>query len=158
VKVDGASVMPMEDAHTTTPLQLYFNPSLSDVDDEEVIAAGKFIHWTTNHLEARSLQVQHMVRTARNLITGADGKIGLDAVAADLCCIVMDIRHQGRGDPHTVWSDLKTALAAPDAFTALLQIGRASEPGRVENLTKALKTRRDHLATKKWSRKQNDFV
>jgi hypothetical protein len=154
VKVESTSVVPMEDAHSTEPLQIYLNPTLDEVEDAEVIAAAKLIHWTGNHPDARLLQVQHMINTARGLVKEGDNRLGLDGMGADLCCVVMDIRHQGRGNFH----EMQAALLAKKPFEALLEVGAATEPERVKNLKAALATRRAALGKKKWSRAAGDFV
>ena len=52
----------------------------------EVIAAAKLIHWTGNHPDARLLQVQHMINTARGLVKEGDNRLGLDGLAAAPYC------------------------------------------------------------------------
>ena len=154
VKVEDTKVVPMEDGQSTEPLQLYFNPTLDDVEDAEVIAAAKLIHWTGNHSNARLLQVQHMINTARRLVKEADNRLGLDGLGADLCCVVMDVRHQGRAR----FDELQKALLAAKPFEALLEVGADGEPERRNNLKAALDTRRATLKKKKWSRAMGDFV
>ncbi len=78
VKVEEARVVPLEDSDSTEPLQLFLNPTLDDVEDAEVIAAAKLIHWTGHHPDVRLLQVQHMINTARRLVKEADRRLGLD--------------------------------------------------------------------------------
>ncbi|TSD86343.1 hypothetical protein FFK22_022905 [Mycobacterium sp. KBS0706] len=154
VKVEEARVIPMEDAGSTEPLQLFLNPTLDDVEDAEVIAAAKLIHWTGHHPDVRLLQVQHMINTARRLVKEADRRLGLDGRGADLCCIVMDVRHQGRAR----FDELQAALGARKPFEALLEVGGDGEPQRVQNLKAALETRRAKLKTRTWSRAAGDFV
>ena len=154
VKVEEHKSIPMEDATSTQPLQLYFNPTLDDVEDAEVVAAAKLIHWTNSHPEARLLQVQHMINTARRLTKESDKRLGLDGVGADLCCVVMDVRHQGRAG----FDDLQKALLAAKPFEALLEVGGDGEPERVKNLKAALGSRRAELKKRKWSRSMADFV
>jgi hypothetical protein len=154
VKVEGTKKVPMETKDSTEPLQLYLNPTLNDVEDAEVVAAAKLIHWTGNHPEARLLQVQHMINTARRLVKESDKRLGLDGLGADLCCVVMDVRHQGRAG----FDDLQAALLANKPYEALLEVGGHGEPERVKNLKAALVTRRATLKKKKWSRAMSDFV
>jgi hypothetical protein len=154
VKVEETKTVPMEDGSSTQPLQLYLNPTLDDVEDAEVIAAAKLIHWTNAHPDARLLQVQHMIATARRLMKEADRRLGLDGRGGDLCCVVVDVRHQGRAG----FDDLQAALARPKPFEALLEVGAQGEPGRVANLKAALASRRAGLAKKKWSSAAGDFA
>lgn len=154
VKVEENKTLPMETGNSTEALQLYLNPTLDEVEDAEVIGAAKFIHWTTNVAEARLLQVQHMVTTARALVKEADKRLGLDGKTADICCVVMDIRHQGRA----AFSDMQKALLDSKPFEALLDVGRDNEPERCNNLKAALATRRTDLKKKRWSRAMGEFV
>jgi hypothetical protein len=154
VKLATGGPIALETASTTEPLMNYLNPSLNSIEDDEVIAAGKFIHWTINHPNSQALQVSHMITNARALLVQADTRIHIDGVAGDLCCLVMDILHQGRG----AFPDMLKALHADDPFKALLAIGAIPYPDRVTTLGNALKTRRDALAQKKWSRQKTDFV
>lgn len=154
VKIEEANTVPMETKDTTEPLQLYLNPTLNDVEDAEVVAAAKLIHWTNNRPEAQLLQVQHMVNTARRLVKESDKRLGLDGLTADICCIVMDVRHQGRAG----FDELQAALLASDPFTALLAVGSHGEPERCKNLKAALTPRRAALKKRKWSRIKSDFI
>ncbi|TAZ68226.1 hypothetical protein [Rhizobium ruizarguesonis] len=154
VKVEDTKVVPLENEDSTGPLQLYFNPTLDEVEDAEVVASAKFIHWTTNHPEARLLQVQHMVNTAMRLVKEADRRLGLDGQTGDICCVIVDVRHQGRAG----FDELQHALLQSKPYEALLEVGADGEPERVANLKAALSTRRGELKKKKWSRSTGGFV
>jgi len=154
VKLTTQGSVPLETAQTTAALQDYLNPSLAGVDDEEVIAAAKFIHWTINHPETQALQVKQMVATGHAILEEADRRIGLDGVSGDLCCIVMDIRHHGRG----TFPEMLQALHAADPFKALLAIGALTFPDRVSTLRRALQPLRQQFAQKHYSRAQKDLV
>jgi hypothetical protein len=153
-KIDATRAVPLEDDNSTEPLQLYLNPTLNDVEDAEVIAAAKLIHWTVNHAGSRLLQVQHMVETARAIMKRADRRLGLDERGGDICCVVMDVLHQGRAG----FSELQAALNSARPYQTLLEVGATGEPGRVSNLKAALSSRRARLAQKRWSRSELDFV
>lgn len=51
---------PLESDRSTQPLMDYLNPSPTGVDDDEVVAAAKLIHWTVTHAGAREAQVSEM--------------------------------------------------------------------------------------------------
>lgn len=153
-KVEENQTVPFESAASTEPLSKYLNPTLESVEDEEVIAAAKFIHWTINHDGARALQVQHMVSTARRILKEADRKLGLDGVTADLCCLILDIRHQGRG----TYPEMQKSLVSSSPFDRLLEIGCFSYPERCITLKEAMKSRRTKFQKKKWSREASDFI
>jgi hypothetical protein len=154
VKIGTGAAVPLETATTTQLLMDYLNPSLAGVDDEEVIAAAKFIHWAMNYAATQELQVRHMVATGHALLIEADRRIGLDGVGGDLACIVMDIRHHGRG----TFAEMMAALRAADPFKALLAIGAIPHPERVRTLRNALVPRRAAFAAKHWNRAAGEFV
>lgn len=154
VKIEETKAVALEDKSTTEPLQLYFNPTLDEVEDAEVIAAAKFIHWTVTHAGARLLQVQHMINTAKRLVIESDKRLGLDGQTGDVCCLIMDIRHQGRAG----YDDMQAALLSKKPYEALIEVGGDGEPQRIVNLKEAMKTRRAGLRAKKWSRASGAFV
>jgi len=157
VKHSLNGIVPLESDDSTAPLMNYLNPTLTAIEDDEVVAAAKFIHWTMNHPNTQTLQVKQMVATGHAMLVHADRRLGLDNVAGDLCCIVMDILHQGRGGSGT-FPDMLKALKTSDPYKALLAIGADNEPGRVKTLKKELDARRAAFAAKHWNSAQKEFV
>jgi hypothetical protein len=154
VKHAASGTLPLETRDTTQPLMDYLNPSLAVVNDEEVVAAAKFIHWTMNHPNTQMLQVKQMVTTGHALLRRADTRLGLNDVTADLCCIVMDILHQGRG----TFAEMLQAMRANDPYKALLEVGALTQPVRVATLRRELNLRRAAFATKRWNSVQKEFI
>ena len=109
------------------------------------------------HPRTQLLQVKQMVSTGRRLLSHADKRVGLNNITGDLCCIVMDILHQGRGGAGT-FPDVLQALKSNNPYTSLLAIGAANEPVRVKTLKKELDARRDAFKDMVWNSGQNDFV
>ncbi len=154
IKNGATGPITLETATTTEALMNYLNPSLAGVDDDEVIAAAKFIHWTMNHPNTQMLQVKQMVATGHALLKRADTRLGLNNITGDLCCIVMDILHQGRG----TFGEMLQAMRASDPYKALLSIGSIPQPERVATLRKELNARRDAFKQKRWNSAQKEFV
>ncbi|MDB5580974.1 MAG: hypothetical protein JWR80_6150 [Bradyrhizobium sp.] len=162
----GGQLVQLEDNNGTAKLQTYLNSDPHAVDDAEIVAAARLIHWTINVEAMRSLQVEHMIATAKLHTRAADSELkkraeSLDGVPGDLCCIVMDVLHQGRSNvKHEAYKELSDALKQGDRFEALLSIGANTHAGggRVKNLREALVTRRAGLAKKSWSSAKSDFV
>ena len=153
-KVSNSQVTPFEDANSTTALQTYLNPTLDVVEDDEVVAAARFIYWTIQNADTRELQVNRMVSVARGLIRAADRRLGLNCKSALECCIIFDILHQGRAH----YSDMEQALLKSDPVAALLEVGSISEPGRCANLKMALTpARRGVLNGRSWNSAAQDF-
>lgn len=153
-KVQNGAPIQLENQASTAPLMNYLNPSSDHVEDPEVIAAAKLIHWTTNHDSARQAQVVQMAATFKRLMTESDPRLGLDGQTADVCCVVCDIRHQGRAKYPVILQALKTH----DPLSELLQIGAISYSGRIKTLTKAIADRSALFTSRKWSRSQGDFI
>lgn len=154
VKVQGETLVPMETAATTVPLMDYLNPTKVAIEDAEVIAAAKFIHWTTNNVAAQQLQALHMVGTFKRLLKEADARLGLDGRTADICCVICDIRHQGRAK----FAAMLEALNKPKPLQELLKLGSIAYPDRIKTLKGALKDAEALFAAKKWSRTKGEFV
>lgn len=153
-QLSAGGATPLESALSTAPLMDYLNPTTSAVEDAEVLAAARLIHWTTNHAPARELQAKHMVDAFRRLMAAADPAVGLDGRAADICCAVCDILHQGRAK----YPAIRQALAAPSPLAELLKLGSISYPDRVKTLKARIAAAGAALTGKTWSRAHKDFV
>ncbi|TNC13703.1 hypothetical protein FF100_13140 [Methylobacterium terricola] len=153
-KIGVGKEVALEDAKTTKPLMDYLNPSTQNIEDTEVIAAAKFVHWTTHHEDVQSLQVFHTVAVFRRLMNDADGKLNLDGKGADLCMIICDIRHQGRAK----YPAMQAALASPNPQGALLALGSIAYPERIKVLRKELIRNKNEFSGKKWSRSAGAFI
>jgi hypothetical protein len=153
LKVSGDQSVALETATTTVPLMDYLNPTSSAVEDAEVIAAAKLIHWTTSFPAARELQAHHMIGTFKRLMRESDLRLGLDGRPADVCCVVCDIRHQGRAK----YAAMQDALAAAQPLEALLMLGSIAYAGRIKTLRAALAAS-PSFAGKTWSRSAGAFT
>jgi hypothetical protein len=153
VKHSSGGNVPLEDAKSTQPLMDYLNPTTTDIEDSEVIASAKFIHWTANHKEAQALQVLHMVATFKGLMKAADRNLHLDGRAGDLCVIVCDILHQGRAKYPAIQQALATGKRE-----ALLSLGSISYPDRIKTLRAALDAAGVVFTGKHWNTGTQDFV
>lgn len=155
-RVTDAGLAPLESATSTEPLMRYLNPTLDEVEDAEVIAATKLIHWATHHPGARDAQVRTMVATYRSFMARADKRVNIDGRPADQCLVIADILHHGRGGKMT-WPLVAEALASPTPLVKLIAIGAPQWDGRKATLKKAIAAR-PILAAKRWSRAAGDFV
>jgi len=151
--VNGQPVA-LESATTTAPLMAYLNPTMTAVEDSEVIAAAKLIHWTTTVKAARDLQAQHMVGTFKRLMAEADTRLGLDGRTADICCVICDIRHQGRAK----FAAMQAALGTGRPLQELLKLGAITYRERINTLKAALTAAGTLFTGKTWSRRAGDFI
>jgi len=156
-KVDGAGApVLLETADSTAKLMKYLNPTLDEVEDQEVIAAAKLIHWTVHHRAAQVAQVKEMVRVFKSFMANADRRKLIDQRPAAQCCVIADILHHGRGGKLT-WTLIGDALARPDPLRALLQIGLPKWKERVTTLARAIDADTE-MATRHWNTASDDFV
>jgi len=154
---DGSQPMPLEGDKTTQPLMNYLNPGLSEVQDSEVVAAAKFIHWTSSSADARVAQVTEMVAVFRTYMSNADSRVGINGCSGNLCCVIADILHQGRGGKGTTWPLIHQALKSARPYEALLAIGPPKFNSRKATLKKAIDARPE-ISAKRWSSAQKDFI
>lgn len=152
----AANPKPLESDESTGPLMAYLNPDLSEVQDAEVIAAAKLIHWTANHADAQNAQVDEMIAAFKGFMAEADRRLGINGLTADLCCVIADIRHHGRGGKMT-WPLIQEALSASKPFDALIAIGAPKWAERKSTLKAAILARPQFLS-KVWRTAKSDFV
>lgn len=148
--------VPLETDTSTEPLQKYLNASPDIVDDREVIAAAKLIHWTRNHAEAQALQVHFVTAMAKKTVQRVDRRINLDGRSAGICFVCFDVLHQGRGGSDT-FPRFDQALKSQDPLGKLLDIGKTSFSERIKGLKAALDAN-PGFAAKRWSSAAADFV
>ena len=153
---DGGSAVILETDKTTKPLMLYLNPTLGDVEDAEVIAAAKFIHWTSTTVAARDLQVAHMAAAFMSLMRRAEKRIAMTDRPAAQCCVIADILHQGRGGAMT-WALIDAAVKSTKPLAALLEIGSPKWDGRLKTLADAI-VKNAAIQLKRWDAAAHDFV
>lgn len=154
---DTATPKPLENEDSTKLLMRYLNPGLTEVEDAEVICAAKLIHWTSRSMAARVAQVDRMVAVYRSFMTRADTRVGIDGRSADLCCVIADIVHQGRGGDGTTWPRIDHALKSSKPYDNLLAIGAEKYRERIRTLRKAIADN-PLLKQRRWSSAQADFV
>ncbi len=147
---------PLETAGSTAALMAYFNPAPDKVDDAEVLAAARLIHWTANHRPARLTQITQMISSFREYMGRADRKGLIDGQRAAHCCVIADLLHHGRGG-RTLWSSVGKALAANDPFEALIAIGGPQWAERRATLRRLILAD-PKMQERRWSASAKDFV
>ena len=94
-RADNGTTTLLETKNDTTPLMRYLNPSSDGVEDAEVIAAAKLIHWTTAQRSARLLQIKQMIED----IGETDQPIPLPNVSSSVLTKVLEYCSHHRHDP-----------------------------------------------------------
>jgi hypothetical protein len=156
-KVSGtAGPVPLENDNSTEGLMRYLNPTLGAVEDEEVIAAAKLIHWTQNHRSARLEQVEQMIDTYKSFMRRAQRRGLINGRSAAQCCVIADILHHGRGGGIT-WTLIGEALGSNDPFNKLIAIGAPRWDERKRTL-KRLILADPQMQALHWSDTTGNFV
>jgi len=150
------SVQPLEGPDSTAALMAWLNPSGDAIEAAEIEAAARLIHWTQRSRAARLAQIAQTIASFTAYLRRAGRKVPMEGRAATHCCILADLLHHGRGG-RQVWAAISQALAAADPLDAMLAIGGASWPERVDTLRREIAARPD-LSRWRWSVTQSGFV
>jgi hypothetical protein len=150
----------LEDDKSTQNLMDYLNPSLKDVDDQELISAARLVHWAMHDEAHRKLQVELAVDHFKNNLVLYSKQYALDGAPDKVCIAVCDIRHQGRAKSSDIIAALNTDGDYEKAYTALVGLGGKSYPERVKTLadTIATLTTQNVLGKKKYRQETGGFI
>lgn len=121
----------LESAVSTQALMDYLNPTLNDVEQQELICSARFVHWATNDIEHRKVQVATAISLYKENMKEYDNRFGLDGVPASVCQMICDIRHQGRGMNDRIALALNTNGNFEKAFSNLCSIGEVNYKPRI---------------------------
>ena len=129
-RVSEGGLEVLETPNSTTALRRYLNPDAGAVDEAEVIAAAKLIHWVRHDAAARHVVIAFAIEHYRDLVKAVAQRVPLDGKTdvEVLCCA--DIRHQGRG----TYAQMTSALRQTRSVEALLAIGADTYPERIAGL------------------------
>lgn len=136
---DNGTKTQLEFENGTKPLMEYLNPSLKDVEHQELICSARLIHWATNDKEHRKLQASEAINLYKNNLIKYHKRLGLDGLPAKVCLMVCDILHQGRGKFDRIANALDTGGNFEKCYTNLCSIGEINYSERIIALKKAIK-------------------
>ena len=149
----------LENDLSTQGLMDYFNPSLLEVENQELICSARMVHWATNDAAHRKTQVETAVENFKNNMVGYNKRFGLDGVPAKVCQMICDIRHQGRGMNDRIANALNTNGNYDLAFTNLCTIGAANFSPRITTVSNTIKgLLNTGIFNKKYDSASNSFV
>lgn len=155
-RVHHAALGPLETPSSTAALMRWLNPSSTDIDDAEVAAGARLIHWTANSRPARLAQIAQMIASFRHYLAQADRRGLIDGRTAAECCVIADLLHHGRGG-RGVWASIAKALMADDAFDRLIAIGGNQWAERKATLRRLIPAAPE-MQTRRWSSAARDFT
>lgn len=155
-KITDHGVIALENSNSTELLMDYFNPSVKEVEDVEIIQSAKMIHWVQNDPEHRDVQVKVGIRHFKDKMYNYSRQYGLDGVEDSLCLVVTDIRHQGRAKS----PEIVSALRSPHPLDALLTIGDSRFHNRLIVLRNEIErmTQQGILGKKRYNEAAKDFI
>lgn len=149
----------LEDDQSTEKLMDYLNPSLDNIENQELICAARLIHWATNDAKHRRIQVKVAVEHFRENMKQYAQSYNLDGYPAKVCQVVCDIRHQGRATSQQIINSLDTNGNFEAAYTRLLQLGQPLYASRISTIRAVIKNLVDAgKFDKKYEQTTNDFV
>jgi hypothetical protein len=149
----------LEDDASTQPLMDYLNPGRTEIENQELICAARFVHWATNDPQHREIQVQCAIDLYRDNMVAYDKRFNLDGAPAKVCLVICDIRHQGRGKNDRIAAALSTNGDWAKAYNNLLTIGESNYKSRLDTLKRTIASlEKANLFNKKWSREEKQFV
>lgn len=153
------SLTPLESDASTQPLMDYFNPSLTEVENQELICAARMVHWAKNDPQHRRVQVETAIDLFKENMVEYDRRFGLDNVPAKVCHVICDIRHQGRASNDRIAAALDTKGDHNKSFQNLLTIGSTNYAERIKTVKDTITTLlAEGKFNKKYRRSIRDFV
>lgn len=125
------AITQLENDASTQALMDYLNPTLTEVENQELICSARMVHWATNDAAHRRIQVETAIQHFKNNMIEYNRRFGLNKVPAKVCVLICDIRHQGRGKNDRIANAINTNGNYELAFRNLLSIGAANYSQRI---------------------------
>jgi hypothetical protein len=133
-RFEPSGVAPLETDQSTHDLMTYFNPTIHEIEDIEVVNSAKMIFWTNLRVSVQALQVKIGVDQFRSSMIAYAHRYGLDGRSDKVCLVVTDIRHQGRGSSSEILQALATNGDDDLAYRKLLKVGASVYGNRISQL------------------------
>jgi hypothetical protein len=138
-KATNGTLSLLENDNSTQALMDYLNPTLNDVENQELICAARFIHWASNDTNHRKTQVATAIDMYKENMKSYHKRYGLNNVPANVCQMICDIRHQGRGKSDRIALALNTNGNYEKAFSNLCTIGNTNYQTRINTVRGTIK-------------------
>ncbi len=149
----------LEDDATTEGLMTYLNPSLDQIENQEIVCAARLVHWATTDAEHRRIQVKVAIEHFKENMKRHAQSYNLDGYPDKVCQIICDIRHQGRATSQQIINALDTGDNFETAYNRLSQLGQPLYAERISTVRAVIKNLIDAgIFGKKYKKSTNDFV
>ncbi|WP_264564950.1 hypothetical protein [Flavobacterium sp. N3904] len=133
------TLSPLENDSSSQALMDYLNPTLNDIENQELISAARFVHWATNDPNHRETQVATAIAMYKENMKAYHQRYGLDHAPANVCQMICDIRHQGRAKSDRIALALNTNGDYNKAFLNLCIIGDTNYQTRINTVRSTIK-------------------
>jgi len=149
----------LENDTSTQALMDYLNPTLLEVETQELICAARMVHWATNDPVHRKVQVETAITNFKSNLADYSKRFGLNGVPAKVCQMVCDIRHQGRATNDIIANAINTNGNHDLSFTNLCSIGAANYGQRITTVSNTINSLlTSGIFNKKYDSASNSFV
>lgn len=149
----------LESDASTQALMDYLNPTLSEVENQELICSARMVHWAGNDAAHRKIQVETAIQHFKNNMIEYNKRFKLQGAPAKVCQVICDIRHQGRGMNDRIAHALNTGGNYDLAFTNLCTIGAANYAQRITTVRNSINSFvASGIFNKKYDSTSNSFV
>ena len=133
-KNSNGTLSQLESDASTQALMDYLNPSLSEIENQELICSARMIHWASNDADHRKIQVETAIQHFKNNMVEYNKRFGLNGAPAKVCQVICDIRHQGRAKNDRIANALSTNGNYDLAFANLCSIGEVNYNQRIKTV------------------------
>ncbi|MEI6709010.1 MAG: hypothetical protein WCK96_17950 [Methylococcales bacterium] len=155
----GGALTQLENATSTLGLLNYLNPSLDRIENQELICAARMVHWATNDVKHRELQVKIAIELFKENMKEYASSYNLDGYPDRVCQVICDIRHQGRATSRQVIKAINTSSDYDLAYENLLELGLPLYAERIKTIRKEIKKLQEAgIFGKKYDQSIDDFV
>ncbi|HEY0658064.1 MAG TPA: hypothetical protein VGD05_06305 [Pyrinomonadaceae bacterium] len=149
----------LEDDTTTEGFMKYLNPSLDQIENQEIICAARLVHWAMKDAAHRRIQVKVSIELFKEDMKRHAQSYNLDGYPDKVCQVICDIRHQGRATSQQIINALNTGGNFETAYARLLQFGQPLYASRINTVRTVIKNLIDAgIFGKKYKKSTNDFV
>jgi hypothetical protein len=156
---DQGTAHQLEFDNSSQGLMEYLNPTLKEVERQELICSARLIHWTTTHADVREIQVKHSVDLYKNNMVKYNKRFSLNGFPAKVCFMICDILHQGRGTYDRIAYAINTGGNYNLAYENLCTVGDKHYQSRIDTLKAIISTLEGNgIFKKKYDSATNTFV
>lgn len=155
----NGSLTQLESNSSTQGLMDYLNPSLNQIENQELICAARMVHWATNKADHRQIQVEIAIEHFKENMRQYAQSYNLDSFPDKVCQVICDIRHQGRASSSQIINAINTGGNFETAYNRLLQLGQGLYASRINTIRRAIRDLIDAgIFGKTYDAATNDFI